>query len=99
MGPVVRTDIVLTLVVQRPPCGACQVLEQLLRESLERAVREDERLRLEVREVSKPSELRSVPGLEVEKMPAVLVAGDQVSAGRILTIRDIREYIDEFDNE
>jgi hypothetical protein len=40
-----------------------------------------------------------VPGLEVEKMPAVLVNDEQVSAGRILTIRDIRECIDELDDE
>ncbi len=95
----VRTGIDLTLVVQRPPCGACQVIEQLLRESLERAVREDERLSLHVREIRHPSELRDVPGLEVEKMPAVLVNDEQVSAGRILTIRDIREFIDELDDE
>jgi hypothetical protein len=97
--PVVRTEIDLTLVVQRPPCGACQVIEQLLRESLERAVGEDSRLRLSIREIHHPSQLRSVEGLEVEKMPAVLLGGEQVCAGRILTIRDIREYVDELDSE
>ena len=62
-------------------------------------MRENDRLSLRVREIRHPSELRDVAGLEVEKMPAVLVNDEQVSAGRILTIRDIRECIDELDNE
>lgn len=90
-------QIELTLVVQRPPCGACQVIEQLTRESLEKAVARDSRLHLRVHEIRHPSELRSVAGLEVEKMPAVLVGGEQVSAGRILTIRDIQRYVDEYE--
>ena len=95
MGRMTRRRIELMLVVQRPPCGACQVIEQLLRETLERAMREDERIELRVTEIRRPSELRDVPGLEVEKMPAVLIDGEQVSAGRILTIRDVQEYVDE----
>lgn len=34
-----------------------------------------------------------VPGLEVEKLPAVIVNGEQVTAGNIMTYRDLREYI------
>ena len=99
MLPVTGDRIEITLVVQRPPCGACQVIEQLLRETLERATTEDNRFELMTHEIRSPSELRGVPGLEVEKMPAVLINGEQVSAGRILTIRDVREYIDELENE
>jgi hypothetical protein len=91
--------IELTFVVQRPPCGSCQVIEQLTRESLQKAAREDSRLEVVVREIRHPRELREVPGLEVERMPALLVQGEQVSAGRILTIRDIREYVHELDHE
>lgn len=52
---------------------------------------------LTIREIRKPSELRSVPGLEVERMPALIVAGEQVSAGRIVTVREVEEYIDELE--
>lgn len=96
-GPRIEPRIELRLVVQRPPCGACQVIEQLTRESIERAIRDDPRLELVVHEVRHPSELRGVPGLEVEKMPAVILEGEQVSAGRIITIRDIKEYLRELD--
>ncbi|MFW5684595.1 MAG: thioredoxin family protein [Spirochaetota bacterium] len=89
--------ISLTLVVQRPPCGACQVIEQLTRESLEKVAGADPRITVELHEVRHPTELRRVAGLEVEKLPAVLINGEQVTAGRIVTTRDVKEYLNELD--
>lgn len=72
------------------------MIEQLTRESLHRVARAHDAITVAFHEVRHPREMREVPGLEVEQLPALIINGEQMSAGRILTIRDIEEYINEF---
>jgi hypothetical protein len=71
------------------PCTACLITDNLLTESLEKVKKMRGDIEVEFVIVEHPSELTSFPEVEVERMPLLIVDGEQVSAGSFLTPRQI----------
>ena len=66
-----------------------------MRSTLRRIVETTDTFDFDVSDRKLPSlrDAQLVPGLEVEKLPAVIVNGEQVTARNIMTYRDLRNYI------
>ncbi len=87
------------LIVQRYPCTACVIINGLSMESLEKVALRRPGFTYEIVEVGDPSDLADVPGLEVEKLPALILDGVQRTAGSILAPRQLDRMLDEADAE
>ena len=81
------------LVMQKSPCTACVILNQLNYETLRKVSAARSDFAFEVVEIGHPSEDWSVPGLEVEKMPAVIIDGEQIAAGTIVSPKLIAWFL------
>jgi len=81
--------------VQQYACTACFITNGLSMESLEKVAKRRPDFTYEVVEISHPSQLRSVQGLEVEDLPALILDGVQRTAGTIVTPRQLEAMLDE----
>ena len=81
------------LVLQKNPCTACVILNNLDCESLQKVADARSDFTWETVEIGHPSEARLVPGLEVESFPAVLLDGEQITAGNLLSPRLLERYL------
>lgn len=87
------------LVMAAYPCNACQIANDLNVETLKKvsAMRDD--FQFEIILVGHPRELAGVEGLEVEKLPAVLINGEQISAGSVLAPRQVMKILEDFETD
>jgi hypothetical protein len=76
------------------PCGACLIASDLLVGLFEKMSAELPDIKWEYIYISHPREFRAVEGLEVEKMPAVLIDGEQITAGEVLHKRRLMAEIE-----
>ena len=83
----------LTLVVMEEPCTACLITADSVKGLIRRIEREERQVSIEVVELSHPSEVAEIPGIEVEKLPALLIDGVQITAGTIPRIDQLRETL------
>lgn len=83
------------LIVQRFPCTACVIVNGLSMETLEKVASRRPGFTYEIFEVGAPSELAGIEGLEVEKLPALILDGVQRTAGSLLTPRQLEHMLDE----
>ncbi len=81
------------LVVQKSPCTACVISSNLDLESLQKVAASRSDFTWEVVEIGHPREVWAVPGLEVEQLPAVILDGEQISAGNIVSPRLIAQIL------
>lgn len=77
------------------PCTACLITDGLMRGLLEKAAGQIDGVEFTVEELRRPSECAGVAGLEVEKLPAVIIDGEQVTAGGLLHKRQLIKMIEE----
>ncbi len=83
----------IQVVSMKDQCTACYITENLVKEVVAECLGQFPGLELEVLSLDHPSRCRDVPGLEIEKFPAVLINGWQVSAGKILLEDELIELI------
>lgn len=79
----------IVLVDLTVPCTACLITDNLLKEVLEKVRRIRGDVETEMIRIERMSELRSIPGVEVEKLPLILIDGEQVTAGGFITPKQL----------
>jgi hypothetical protein len=79
----------ITMIDLSHPCTACLITDNLLAESLDKVKKARSDVEIEFIVIEHPRELTSFPDVEVERMPLLIVDGEQVSAGSFLTPRQI----------
>ncbi len=84
----------ITMVAMKEPCAACVITGDLLRETLEKLRSQRDDVEVSCVLLEHPGEAAGVEGLEVERYPALIINGEQVSAGSLLTVRQLNEMID-----
>ena len=85
----VKVDIVFL----EEPCSACLIIFNLIKEIMERLKGKYNFLEVNYIEIKKLEDLHSIKGLEVEKFPAIIIDGEQISAGTIPDIGEIEKII------
>lgn len=84
----------LTLVRLAKACSSCAIVENLVREAVGRVRAEIPELDVSEHVVDSPREIAGVPNLEVERFPALILEGEQITAGSIITPRDLRRLVE-----
>ena len=92
--------MVIKLVTMANPCTACMIIDNLLRDLLRRTVEQlafggqGLDIDLVIEELHHPRECVGVAGLEVEKLPAILIDDEQITAGSLLHRRQLTQLIE-----
>ena len=81
------------LVTLKQPCTACIITCGLAEEIIEKVKRRSGDFAFSKIELKKSSEAGSVEGLEIEKFPAVIIDGEQVTAGTLPHPNMLKEMI------
>ena len=76
------------------PCSACLIIDNLMRGLIYKTAEAMEDVEFIVEELRHPSECAGVAGLEVEKLPAVLIDDEQITAGGLLHRRQLVKMIE-----
>jgi hypothetical protein len=85
----------LTIVRLARACSSCAIIENLVQESIRRVQRDYPQLEVNERVVDSIAEINAVEDLEVERFPAVILAGEQITAGSIVTPKELRLLVEE----
>lgn len=85
----VRIDVVFL----KEPCSACLIIFNLIKEIMEKLKEKYSFLEVNYIEIEQLTDLHSIEGLEVEKFPAIIIAGEQISAGTIPNMKEIEKII------
>lgn len=88
--------IKINVVTLQDPCSACFIMAGLVREIFDKLQKKMDFLEVEYTELENLKNLYRIEGLEVERFPAVIINGEQVTAG---TIPDKREIIKKLEGE
>lgn len=80
----------INVVILRDPCSACFIMAGLVREIFDKLQKKMDFIDVEYTELENVKNLHIIEGLEVESFPAIIINGEQVTAG---TIPDKREII------
>ena len=86
--------MVIELVTMAEPCSQCLIIDDLMRDLLQKTVPDIAGADLKIVALRHPRECANVEGLEVEKLPAVIIDGEQVTAGSLLHRRQLLQLIE-----
>ncbi|SHF87146.1 Thioredoxin domain-containing protein [Caldanaerobius fijiensis DSM 17918] len=79
--------IKIQLVYLKEPCTACVIIGDAIKEILDKVQKECSyegiEVDIEMLELEDLKQVRFIEGLEVEKFPALLINGEQITAGNI----------------
>jgi hypothetical protein len=78
------------------PCTACVITGNLLSEVLDKILAERQEFELEKISLTHIKDAKNVPGLEIERFPALLVNGEQITAGSIMSKKQLLKLIDSY---
>lgn len=73
----------IKLVTLVPPCSACLIITNLLIEMFNKLSKKQLDANFVLAEFDNIKDLSKVEGLEVEKFPAIIVDGEQITAGSL----------------
>jgi len=82
------------LVVAKYPCSSCLIIGSLNQRALQKLADSRQDVTFELVEIEHPSALAKVSGVEVEKLPAILINDEQISAGSIVPGRRLMEWME-----
>ena len=88
--------IQLTFIGMKYPCSSCAIIQNLNLEIIEKV--RSKRPEIEYKQIIllNPKELYQIEGIEVEKMPIILLNQEQVSAGNLISSKQLVQWIDTF---
>jgi hypothetical protein len=86
--------MVVKLVTMKNPCQACLIISDLMVGLFEKISTDYNDVDFSVVKLERPEDLYKIPGLVIEKLPAVIIDDEQVSCGSILHKRQLKEYIE-----
>ena len=83
----------IDVVILQDPCSACFIMSGLVREICDKLQKKIDFIDVEYNELENLKNLHSIEGLEVERFPAIIINGEQITAGTIPDIREIMKRI------
>ncbi|MBC5648278.1 thioredoxin family protein [Christensenella tenuis] len=83
----------VVLVTLEQPCTACLIACRLTEEIIEKVRKRDGDFPFRIIRLKHIREIKDVEGLEVEKFPAVIIDGEQVTAGTFPNPEMLKYYI------
>jgi hypothetical protein len=89
----VGNKVKMKVISMKQPCTACLIIDNLLKETLTKLQKEEPRFEVEFIELDNLKQVGMVPGLEVEKLPALLINDEQVTAGSLPSKQQITSWI------
>lgn len=83
----------LKLVCMGYPCTGCTIVQSLIKEVMQKVVNQTG---VDYEEVilKHPSEIYDIKGVEVEKLPLVLINDEQVTAGNLISTKELIKLIE-----
>ncbi len=94
-APPLQIKMTIKLVTMVHPCTACVIIDGLIKEIFAKLKAEYPDVEFITLRLDHPDKLKTVPGLEVEKLPAILVDGEQITAGSLPRRKELAEIIKE----
>ncbi|MBC7321267.1 thioredoxin family protein [bacterium] len=85
----VRIDVVSL----SEPCSACNIIYGFVKEIMEKLKERYSFLEINYIEIKNLRDIYSIEGLEVEKFPAIIINGEQITAGTIPDIKELERII------
>lgn len=83
----------LTMITLEYPCTACVIIDGLLKEIMQKVKNLIPEVETEIIILKHPKELYAIDGIEVEKFPIIMLDGEQISAGSLLSTKQIISLI------
>ncbi len=83
------------LVTLDEPCSACIIITNLIKEMFKELAHEMPEVTFTIIEMKHINELKMIAGIEVEKMPIILIQDEQISAGSLPNRRYLKQLIEE----
>ena len=78
-----RKNFTIQVISLKNPCSACLIVGGAVNEMLDKLKKDHENIKVERLVLEDLRQVHSVKGLEVEKFPAVIINGEQITAGSI----------------
>lgn len=75
------------------PCSACNIIYGLVKEIMEKLKERYNFLDVNYIEIKNLKDIYFIEGLEVEKFPAIIINGEQITAGTIPDIKNLERII------
>lgn len=88
-----KQTVQVTVVSLKEPCTACIIIDGLIKETLQKLQQQYPQLQVEILELDHLNQAAHIEGLEVEKFPAILINGEQVTAGSLPSRQQLLEWI------
>ncbi|WP_070000910.1 thioredoxin family protein [Cellulosilyticum sp. I15G10I2] len=83
------------LVTLDEPCSACIIITNLIKEMFKELAHQMPEVTFTIIEMHHINELKGIKGIEVEKMPIILIQDEQISAGSLPNKRYLKQLIEE----
>ncbi|MDF2613117.1 MAG: hypothetical protein K0S71_903 [Clostridia bacterium] len=83
------------LVTLDEPCSACIIITNLIKEMFKELEAQMPEVAFTIIEMQHIKELKAIKGVEVEKMPIILIQDEQISAGSLPNKRYLKQLIEE----
>ena len=90
--------MLIRLITMANPCSACFMTDNLLRALIKKVAEqmkaENKNIEFEIEILNHPRECAGIAGLEIEKLPAVIIDDEQITAGGLLHRRQLIKMIE-----
>ncbi len=86
---------IINVISLKQPCTACVITTNLVFELMQKLQKRDSELEINLIKLAHINELYAIKGVEVEKLPIILVDDEQITAGSFPTREMIKYYITE----
>jgi deoxycytidylate deaminase len=75
------------------PCSGCTIIQSLIKEVIQKVIKQTD---IEYEEVilQHPNEIYNIEGVEVEKLPLILINDEQVTAGNLISTKELIKLIE-----
>lgn len=83
----------VNIVTLKDPCSACFILGGLVRETFDSLQKEMDFIDVEYTELKDLKNLHNIEGLEVESFPAIIINGEQITAGTVPDRKEIANIL------
>ena len=79
----------INVVVLQDPCSACFIIGGLVKEMFNKLEKEMDFIDVKYTELEDLKNLHDIEGLEVESFPAIIINGEQITAGTVPNKKEV----------
>lgn len=83
----------VNIVTLKEPCSACFIIGGLVKQMFDKLQKEMAFIEVEYTELEDLKNIHNIQGLEVEKFPAVIINGEQITAGTIPDKKELKNRL------